>query len=174
MRRVVLSGCSGGGKSSLLAELGARGFATVEEPGRRVIAAERASGGTGFPWDDEQRFADLAFWMAVADHGVADEEPTFFDRSALDQAAWYRRAGRFAPGELPVYHQEVFMVPPWREIFHKDADRCHGFDEAVVEFEDLMRRLPEWGYRCVLLPFVSVSERADWVLSRLVESEATE
>jgi predicted ATPase len=31
---VVISGCSGGDKSTLLIELGRRGYATVEEPGR--------------------------------------------------------------------------------------------------------------------------------------------
>ena len=36
----VLSGCSGGGKSTLLAALARRGFATVEEPGRRIVAEE--------------------------------------------------------------------------------------------------------------------------------------
>ncbi|WP_273069065.1 AAA family ATPase [Thioclava marina] len=34
-QHVVLSGCSGGGKSTLLAELASRGFETVEEPAGR-------------------------------------------------------------------------------------------------------------------------------------------
>ncbi|SEI08083.1 AAA domain-containing protein [Rhizobium tibeticum] len=34
---VILSGCSGGGKSTLLAELAKRGFAVAEEPGRRIV-----------------------------------------------------------------------------------------------------------------------------------------
>lgn len=172
MRRVVLSGCSGGGKSALLAELASRGFATVEEPGRRVIAAERAGGGSGFPWEDAVRFADLAFWMAVGDHGAAYEDPTFFDRSALDQAAWYARTGRKAPGEVPVYWKDVYMAPPWRDIFSVDADRRHGFDEARDEYEDLMQRFPDWGYHCVTLPRTSVASRADWVLARLAVGEA--
>jgi predicted ATPase len=32
---IVISGCSGDSKSTLLAELARRGFATVVEPGRR-------------------------------------------------------------------------------------------------------------------------------------------
>ena len=45
-RLVVISGCSGGGKSSLLAELQARGHRVVEEPGRRIIAEETVTGGS--------------------------------------------------------------------------------------------------------------------------------
>ena len=33
----MISGCSGGGKSTLQEELGQRGYATVEEPGRRIV-----------------------------------------------------------------------------------------------------------------------------------------
>jgi predicted ATPase len=33
-RFVVISGCSSGGKSTLLTGLGRRGYATVKEPGR--------------------------------------------------------------------------------------------------------------------------------------------
>jgi predicted ATPase len=49
-RFILLSGCSGGGKSTLLAELAQRGFATIEEPGRRVVREELASGGDALPW----------------------------------------------------------------------------------------------------------------------------
>lgn len=170
MRRVVITGCSGGGKSTLLDEFERRGQAVVREPGRRVIAAERETGGQGFPWEDHQRFASLAFWMSVGDHGAADSDPTFFDRSALDQAAWFLREGLPLPDALPDYFRMVFVAPPWPEIYQVDADRKHGFDEAITEFDDLMKRLPEWGYDCRVLPKTGVSDRADWVMAELDEA----
>ena len=45
-RFVVISGCSGGGKSTLLAELGRRGHAFVEEPGRRIVKEELKGAGS--------------------------------------------------------------------------------------------------------------------------------
>ncbi len=171
MRKVVITGCSGGGKSTLLDELFRRGHAVVKEPGRRVIAAEHASGGNGFPWEDQVRFSTLAFWMAVGDHGAADIDPTFFDRSALDQAAWFEREGKVVPGEVPRYDRNVFLTPPWEAQFAKDEDRRHSFDEAVVEYDDLLSRLPRWGYLCHILPKVSVKDRADWLLLRLGATE---
>lgn len=47
--RVVLSGCSGGGKSTLLAELARRGHAVRPEAGRLVVEAELAAGGGALP-----------------------------------------------------------------------------------------------------------------------------
>lgn len=55
-RFVIISGCSCGGKSTLLAELGQRGLATIEEPGRRVVREELASGGGALPWADMTAF----------------------------------------------------------------------------------------------------------------------
>ncbi|WP_342236107.1 AAA family ATPase, partial [Inquilinus sp. OTU3971] len=56
-RFVVISGCSGGGKSTLLAELGRRGHEVVEEPGRRIVKQERETGGRALPWVDGTAFA---------------------------------------------------------------------------------------------------------------------
>ena len=139
---------------------------------RRVIAAERAAGGTGFPWEDGLRFATLAYWMSVGDHATADENPTFFDRSALDQAAWFHREGHAVPGEVPAYAEDVFVAPPWPDIYREDEDRQHAFGDAVAEYDDLMQRLPEWGYLCHVLPKTGVEERAYWVLSKLGLDEA--
>ncbi|MEM6386211.1 MAG: AAA family ATPase [Pseudomonadota bacterium] len=172
MRKVVITGCSGGGKSSLISKLSSRGHAVVKEPGRRVIAAERAGGGTGFPWEDAERFADLAFWMAVGDHATATADVTFFDRSALDQAAWYARQNSRPPGEVPGYDRTVFLAPPWQEIFENDPDRQHGFADAVAEYDDLLARLPTWGYTPVILPKTSVIERADFIVNAVTRSPA--
>jgi predicted ATPase len=54
-RFVVISGCSGGGKSTLLAELGRRGHSTVEEPGRRIVAQELQQGGKSSPLGGRHR-----------------------------------------------------------------------------------------------------------------------
>src|SRR5690606_37797479 len=88
-RRIAISGCSGGGKSTLLAELSARGFAVVEEPGRRIVRQELESGGDALPWIDMAAFARRAVEMAQDDHLAAASESgwTFFDRGLVDAAA---------------------------------------------------------------------------------------
>ena len=52
-RFVVLSGCSGGGKSSLLEELRSRGYRVIAEPGRRIVQVEELeNNGRALPWLD--------------------------------------------------------------------------------------------------------------------------
>jgi ABC-type lipoprotein export system ATPase subunit len=46
---VVISGCSGGGKSTLLSELVNRGYSVVLEPGRQIVKEQTAIGGDALP-----------------------------------------------------------------------------------------------------------------------------
>ncbi|MBD3770411.1 MAG: AAA family ATPase, partial [Rhodobacterales bacterium] len=81
-RFILISGCSGGGKSTLLAALAARGFRTVTEPGRRVVEAEQARADDALPWVNMEAFLQRTLALAIADHEAARRHagPVFFDR----------------------------------------------------------------------------------------------
>lgn len=175
-RFVMLSGCSGGGKSTLLAELARRGHATVPEPGRRVVERERVTGGGALPWRDMAAFARAALAIAIADRAEAPASGlVFFDRGVVDAAAALEAATGApvlaAAGRAHRYHGTVFLAPPWPEIYRGDAERRHGFAAAVEEYERLAIAYPVLGYRVRVLPTVSVADRADWVLAALAGSQ---
>ena len=174
-RFVVISGCSGGGKSTLLEELACRGHATVAEPGRRIVRAETARGGAALPWVDPTAFARRAIEMALEDRKAAKrcEGWVFFDRGLVDAAA----ALEFATGAPALerygrahrYHPRVFLTPPWPEIYAHDAERRHDLVAASAEYARLLEAYPRLGYEAVILPKVSVAECADFVLRCLAQ-----
>ena len=172
-RFVILSGCSGGGKSSLLDELARRGHATISEPGRRVVAEQLREGGTALPWVDPVGFLQRALMLAQADHDAAHRAKgrVFFDRGVIDAAAGlHHLTGQPDPTAMARryrYHHRVFLVPPWPEIHVTDAERRHGLDEAMAEYDRLTAAYPALGYEIMVLPRVSVAERADIVLTAL-------
>jgi predicted ATPase len=73
---VTISGCSSGGKSRLLAELRRRGFATIDEPGRRIAVEELERGGRALPWVDAVAFLRRAIDMSLADRAAAEKTTT--------------------------------------------------------------------------------------------------
>jgi predicted ATPase len=170
---VVISGCSGGGKSTLLAELRTRGHAVVEEPGRRIIREELTSNGSALPWADLAAFLHRAIAMALADRMAAASHDgwVFFDRGLVDAAS----ALEAVTGDpimrslcmMHRYHPRMFMAPPWPDIYVSDADRNHGFDVAVAEYDRLRQTFPALGYDVVLLPKTTPTQRADFVLATL-------
>jgi predicted ATPase len=172
---VVISGCSGGGKSTLLGELARRGFATFEEPGRRIVREELAGGGSALPWVDAGAFAARCVETGVAQWEDASRAGgvAFFDRSVLDAFNAFEQIGlapppRFADVLARVrYHARVFMAPPWATIYVTDGERKHSFDDGVAEYERLLRFYPRHGYELVTLPKVPVAARAHFVLERI-------
>ena len=174
-RFVVISGCSGGGKSTLLAELCRRGYAVMDEPGRRIVAEELRTGGSLLPWLDKVGFAHRAIEIALADRrsAAALNGWVFFDRGLVDAAAGLEHlTGKPVLTTLDQshrYHRRVFLAPPWPEIYATDTERRHSFDAAVAEYSRLLRTYPSLGYDVVILPKVEVGERADLVLAALGE-----
>lgn len=171
---VVISGCSGGGKSTLLAELARRGHVVVEEPGRRIVAEELASGGTALPWTDPVAFARRAVVMSLADReAVAGARgPVFFDRGLVDAAlALGHLTGDQATADALChqhrYGRTVFLAPPWPEIHGTDHERRHGLGEALAEYHRLAVGYPRLGYKVHVLPKTDVRARADFVLGSL-------
>jgi predicted ATPase len=172
-RFVLISGCSGGGKSTLLAELARRGLAVVEEPGRRIVREELRGAGRALPWVDPVAFCRRAVEKSLADLEAAARFPgwVIFDRGLIDAASGLEHltgepalaacaaAGRF--------HLQTFHTPPWPEIYETDAERRHGLAEAVPEYERLLKVYASLGYEVTILPKVSVAARADLVLAAL-------
>ena len=66
-----------------------------------------------------------------------------------------------------MYNPQVFMSPPWPEIYATDSERRHSFEDAVREYESLLRTYPSLGYEIVIIPKLPISERAAFVLRRL-------
>jgi predicted ATPase len=169
-RFIVISGCSGGGKSTLIEELFRRGYRTVAEPGRQVIREQNAIGGDAVPGRDALKFLELTISRTMHAMILAASQPEtaplFFDRSIVDQISgavpphFERAAQIFRYGR-------VFIVPPWPENFRNDAERRHSFDDALAHYAAQLKTYERFGYALTLIPKSTVSQRADFVLNSL-------
>ncbi|EPX82827.1 AAA family ATPase [Salipiger mucosus] len=172
-RHVILSGCSGGGKSTLLAELARRGHATVPEPGRRIVAEELRGEGRALPWVDLAAFARRAIALADRDRAQLPDTPgpVFFDRGLVDAAVALEHAtGQPAAQTLRTrarFHDRVFLAPPWPEIHHPDPERRQDLQEGIREYHRLRAACQSLGYTPIILPKADVAARADLVLAHL-------
>jgi predicted ATPase/predicted N-acetyltransferase YhbS len=174
-RLVVLTGCSGGGKSALLAEMARRGYPVRPEPGRQIVREQLSIAGDALPWSDAARFVELCVARAMHFYNTArpGEHCVLFDRSIVDAVAALPRLGLPVPAHLSNalqryrYAGVVFMTPPWEALFAADRERRHNFADAVAEYEALLEAYPANGYAVELLPKVGPGERADFLEGRL-------
>lgn len=171
--RVILSGCSGGGKSTLLAELATRGVPTFAEPGREVVRAALAGVGGALPDEDPTGFALACLERSVADLRAADalDRPAVFDRCPVDVFTWLEHRGLEVPDAFPEamaragFHPVVLFAPPWPDIYVQDQERRHDLEKALADHDRLQRDYLRLGFELLTLPRATPAARAEWVLA---------
>jgi predicted ATPase len=170
MRRFIITGAPGAGKTAIIRQLELDGFGVVEEAATDVIAAAQARG-TAEPW------ADPSFIDAVADLQKqrqirASYQPCdiqFHDRCVVCTAALALYLGHplsaFLTSELEhikkeaIYQRRVFFIrnldfirpteARWIsfeetlrfERIHEETYRSFGFELFAVERGDLLERV---------------------------------
>lgn len=166
MRRFVLTGAPGAGKTSILSALAAEGFATVGEAATDLIVREQAAG-TAEPWTDPafiERVAALQRERRLAATG----DVQFHDRSAFCTEALADHLGHpHSPGlvreieELKrtgFYERRVFFVDLLGFI-EPTAARRISLDESR-RFAAIHERVYQaHGFELVRIAPASVAER---------------
>lgn len=171
----VITGGPGVGKTSLLNELTQRGFKSVEEDARRIIKNQVQTNGTAVPWADRESYATLMLEAGVASfQKLLDlKDIHFFDRGIIDSICYMAMIGISVSDETKriakkyLYNKTVFILPPWKDIFHTDNERKQSWEEAVRTFEEMKQVYTAYDYDLIEVPHDSVVNRANFVLDNL-------
>jgi predicted ATPase len=100
MRRVILSGGPGAGKTTLISELARRGYSTVSESARELIAERLSRGDT--PRPEPTSFAQELLRRDKIKYAEvpAQDSFIFFDRSPIESLAMVHEAAPLAEAQL--------------------------------------------------------------------------
>jgi len=178
MPRVLITGGPGVGKTTLLAELGARGYATVAESARAIIAERLARGQS--PRPDPIAFAQEILRRDTEKYHAHSGESgwVFFDRGLVEALAMLHEVAPLPPVQLDAtlrahpFHSSVFILPPWKDIYTTDAERDHSFPWVKCVHEQLVQWYRSCGYVLHEVPQLPVAARAAFVLRALALGDA--
>jgi len=178
MSRIVITGGPGSGKTTLLLALQARGYNIVGDSARAIIQDRRRRGLSPRPNAYEFVHETLRRDIENFVHHAGTPDHVFFDRSVLDPLCGLDRFAPLNDSELSMwlskyqYCSTVFVLPPWKAIYVKDAERDHTFEHA----ESVNSITQEWYHRCgyqlIEVPKVSVAQRCTYVLQALANGVA--
>lgn len=174
----MITGGPGVGKTSLLHALEARGMATVPETARAMIMEQQSNSGDALPWKNKKLYMDTMFQRSVesfesAQRDFRGADPVFFDRSFLDALCYASLEGLYVEPEMMAYatarrfNPMVFILPPWKGIYHTDAQRKQDWNEAVFTYNKMIQTYRGHQYELIEVPRCSVDARADFVLGQI-------
>ncbi len=174
-QKIVIIGGPGTGKSTVLQELMDRDYFCMQEVSREVTLEAQKKG-------IEQLFLkDPLLFSAMLLEGrerqyleavVSNADTVFFDRGIPDVHAYLNYISVTFP---KVYldksnkykYDKVFMMPPWEEIYITDSERYESFEQSLAIHNHLKRSYEDVGYNIIEVPFGSVKERTEFILSHL-------
>ncbi|PCI85892.1 MAG: hypothetical protein COB24_11550 [Hyphomicrobiales bacterium] len=176
----ALTGASGAGKSTIIAELKRRGFNTQQEIGRELVREQLAQNGKTLPWLDMAAFRELLFHRSLAlfDQLYNDNGVCFFDRSFIDAIASFRVTNEAVPQQYLAaakarqFANPILICTPWSEIYQQDAERKHKFEYALKDHQANIETYQDFGYNFLKIPQLPVKKRVDFILSNQMIKQA--
>jgi len=171
----IITGGPGGGKTSVLENLGTRGYEYIQETARQIIKERLSKGLTQRP--DPKSFAQQIFdrdWKNFISNSNLSSL-LFFDRSFIDSACMLFDSDVISYNAIKRthltnrYNNKVFITPPWKEIYRNDSERDQSFEQSIEVYERLDKWYREHHYDMVLLPNDTIENRVNFILSHVID-----
>jgi len=170
-RKYIITGGPGSGKSTLVAELERSGYSCSAEISREMIKAEVAKGSECLPWLDILCFSNKVIRKMIIEWTLNGVHPlTFFDRGMPDVIAYLKIAALPVPASYEddlirhPYEKQVFILPPWKDIYVNDSERWQSFEEASSIYMAIRDTYTAYGYELIEVPKVAELDRVAFVL----------
>jgi predicted ATPase len=173
MKRFILTGTPGAGKTAILRQLEFEGYGVVEEAATAVIALRQAQG-IAEPWTCPSFIDDVIHLQRQRQMRAlhAPDDVQFHDRSAVCTAALATYLGYPMSDALSselerirsehIYEKQVFLIRNLGFVAPTEARRI-SFDE-LLRFERIHEETyRDFGFQIIFIPQASVSERVAFI-----------
>ncbi len=168
-KKYVLTGVAGSGKSTIINELRKLGYPVTDEAARQLIMRLQDEDPSLLPWNNRLAFQELAENLQFDNY---NQFSGFFDRSIIDEIA-YRR---FNDVDVPTHliamcnhcrHDEIFIFPPFKEIYSSDNVRVDTFEESASMYPYLLEGYEMFGYKPIVVEKDSIENRIEFILNNI-------
>lgn len=173
MKRILLIGSPGSGKTTVLSELEKRGYTCFQEVSRKIILEAKKRGVDQLFLSNPDEFNQkllsgrIAQFEACLNH---EGSYVFIDRGLPDIIAYNEYINvptepKVIKASAEMVYDFVFLFPAWKKIFKNDNERYESFDEALKIQDNLKKTYTDHGYEICEVPIGEISERANYILN---------
>lgn len=175
IRKIVITGGPGTGKTSVIRELEAEGHYCLHEISRQITLEAQKKGISQLFLQEPLLFSELLLEGRIqqfmdAEHLGAGH--VFIDRGIPDVVAYMDYFGNDYPSVFnnvctEYVYDGIFLLPPWEEIYVSDNERYESFEQATKIHTHLKRSYEKAGYDPIEVPVGTEKERRDFILDHL-------
>jgi len=173
MKRILLIGSPGSGKTTILSELGKRGYTCFQEVSRKIILEAQTRGIEQLFLSNPDEFNEKLLSGRITQFKACEnleEDYAFIDRGLPDIIAYNEYINVPTDPEVIQASKElvydfVFLFPAWKEIFKNDNERYESFEEAIKIQENLKKTYSKYGYEICEVPVGEINERTNYILN---------
>ena len=150
-------------------------YACMPEVSRNVTIEAQKQGIDQLFLQDPLVFSELLLNQRINQYREAEEmknELVFFDRGIPDVMGYLDYLGVSYPEvyrvrSLELRYSKVFMMPPWKKIYHTDNERYESFEQSLRIYDELKKTYERLGYEYEIIPEASVENRIEFILSAI-------
>ncbi|MBQ0117294.1 MAG: ATP-binding protein [Flavobacterium sp.] len=172
---VVIIGGPGSGKSTIIEYLTQKGYTCYPEISREVTLEAKKQGIEQLFLEKPLLFSEMLLEGRKKQYDNALNEASqivFIDRGIPDVVAYMDFIGDSYPAFFSdACHQykydQIFILPPWKEIYVSDEARYETYEQAVLINKHLVETYEKYGYNLVEVPKDTVANRVSFILDHL-------
>lgn len=174
-KKIAITGGPGTGKTSIINALIEQGYLCYDEISRQITLQARKEGIEQLFLIEPLLFSEKLLKGRTEQFLKASKENTelvFLDRGLPDILAYMDYIGdeypkQFEQACLDYRYDQVFLLPPWMDIYESDNERYESFDQANTIHHHLIKTYTHFGYDLIEVPFGTVAERVKFIVQTL-------
>ena len=174
LKKIIISGAPGTGKSSIIKELKEKGYYCFDEVwNKKYKNPTNKSNMNDIDEFSKHIFNERLKQLHFNNFNNIKENIIFYDRSIVDTISylkhynkeiiplWKKKCSKYR------YNNIVFFCPIWKDIYTQNETRKEDFEESKKIEKTLIKTYNEFSYELRILPKIKISKRVNFIFNNL-------